>query len=69
MKAALDASTKAKFSVRINEEKPRKGAFVISMEGKDKPILEMLGLIRPFPTLKALDMDEVVEDVLTAVSE
>ena len=69
MKAALDASTEHAFTVKINEDKPRKGAFVISMEGKDKPILEMLGLIRPFPSLKALDIDEVVEDVLTAASE
>lgn len=55
--------------MKINEEKPRRGSFVISLEGKDKPILELLGLVRPFPTLKALDMDEVVEDVLTAASE
>ena len=69
VKVALDASTEHAFKVTINEEKPRKGSFVISMEGKDKPILEMLGLIRPFPSLKALNIDEVVEDVLTAASE
>ena len=44
-----------------------KGNFVVRVDGKDDPIVELLGLTRPFPPLKALDMDDVCEQVLTAL--
>lgn len=69
VKAALDASTTPSFKVKINDEKPRKGAFVITMEGRAAPILEMLDLTRPFPKLKSLDMDKVIEDIFTVANE
>lgn len=61
-KAAKDAG----YSVSINVEKPRKGAFVVKIEGQEAPIIELLALPRPFAKLKALDMDQVVADVLAA---
>ena len=39
-------------SVEINAEKPRKGAFVITANGKT--VVELLDMPRPFPKLKAL---------------
>jgi hypothetical protein len=32
-----------------------------------KPVVELLEMKRPFPALKALDMDEIVEKVLAAI--
>lgn len=68
VKEALDANADHSFMVKVNETKPRKGAFVVSMEGTEAPIVELLGLVRPFPKLRALDMDKVVEDVFTAAA-
>ena len=51
MKAALDSNTEHAFTVNINEEKPRRGSFVISVEGKNAPVVELLGLVRPFQKL------------------
>ena len=49
----------------VNEEKPGRGNFVVNVNGT--PVLELLALKRPFPPLKALDMDEVVAQVLKAI--
>ena len=54
--------------MQINPEKPGRGNFVVRVSGQDEPIVELLGLQRPFPPLKALDMDEVCEKVVAAVS-
>jgi translation initiation factor 1 (eIF-1/SUI1) len=51
-------------NVVINEDKPRKGAFVVTVSGVKEPIVELLDLKRPFGPLKALDMEEVVQNVL-----
>jgi hypothetical protein len=53
--------------VEINKEKPGKGNFVVRVQGVEEPIIELLGLKRPFPSLKALDMDDVCQQVLTAL--
>jgi hypothetical protein len=54
--------------VEINKEKPPgKGNFVVRVQGVDEPIIELLGLKRPFPSLKALDMDDLCQQVLTAL--
>lgn len=50
--------------VVVNEDKPRKGAFVVTVSGVKEPIVELLDLKRPFGPLKALDMEEVVQNVL-----
>jgi hypothetical protein len=51
--------------VTINAEKPGKGNFVVRVG--EKKVVELLGLTRPFPSLKALDMKEVCANVLKAL--
>ena len=58
------AGSAAGLKVAINNEKPRKGAFVITVKGKK--IIELLDMARPFTKLKALDMDEVIANVIKA---
>jgi len=55
--------------VEINKQKPRKGNFVVTIEGIHEPIVSLLGMIRPFPALKALDMDEIYKNILIALEE
>ena len=57
----------SKATVEINKEKPGKGNFVVKVEGVEEPIVELLSMKRPFPALKALDMDEVIEKILKAI--
>jgi hypothetical protein len=55
----------AGFTVTINAVKPRKGAFVITIEGQGKgPLVNLLDLPRPFTKLRNLDMDQVIADIL-----
>lgn len=54
--------------VVINQERPGKGNFVIRITGVEKPLLELKAMKRPFPALKALDMDEVVKQVLDSLA-
>jgi hypothetical protein len=49
--------------VVINETKPRKGCFVIRIEGNESPVVELLNLNRPFSQLKALDLEEVIQSI------
>lgn len=53
--------------VEINKEKPGKGNFVVTIAGSDEPIVSLLGMKRPFPALKALDMDEINGKILKAL--
>jgi hypothetical protein len=53
--------------VEINKEKPGKGNFVVRVSGMEEPVIELLAMKRPFPPLKALDMDEVCQQVVDAV--
>jgi hypothetical protein len=48
---------------------PGKGNFVVRVAGVEDPIVELLAMKRPFPSLKALDMDEVSNQVLAAVEK
>eukprot|EP00542_Grammatophora_oceanica_P013865 CAMPEP_0194029330 /NCGR_PEP_ID=MMETSP0009_2-20130614/3081_1 /TAXON_ID=210454 /ORGANISM="Grammatophora oceanica, Strain CCMP 410" /LENGTH=142 /DNA_ID=CAMNT_0038668961 /DNA_START=154 /DNA_END=582 /DNA_ORIENTATION=+ len=57
----------SKATVEINKEKPGRGNFVVRVSGTEEPVVELLGMKRPFPALKALDMDEVSENVLKAL--
>jgi len=58
-----------KASVVINAEKPGRGNFVVRVSGVDEPVVELLGMKRPFPDLKALVMEDVCENVLKALEE
>ena len=51
--------------VEINKEKPGKGNFVVKVDGKT--VVELLSMKRPFPPLKALDMDDVCSKVMSAL--
>ena len=46
----------------VNEEKPRKGCFEVTVNGETA--LSLLDMPRPFGKLKALDMEEVAADVI-----
>ncbi len=43
--------------VSINPVRPDKGNFVVKTE--KKTVVSLIGLARPFPKLKALDMDQL----------
>ena len=47
--------------VTVNPEKPGRGNVVVTEDGE--MVVELLGMKRPFPALKALDMEEVIESV------
>lgn len=49
----------AGFSVTINPEKPRKGSFVVQMNGET--VIELLAMPRPFTKLRETDVEEVVK--------
>lgn len=49
----------------INPEKPGRGNFIVRVNGE--PVIELLALQRPFPALKALDMEDVSQQVLDRV--
>lgn len=55
--------------VEINKEKPGRGNFVVRIEGKDEPILELLAMKRPFAALKELDMDDIGKSIMEALDE
>ena len=58
----------AGFSVLLNAEKPRKGSFVVTCKDGTK-LIELLNLERPFPKLKSLDVEAVLEDALKKYKE
>jgi len=57
----------SKALVEINKDKPGKGSFVVKVSGTEEPIVELLQMKRPFSSLKALDMDETIKQILNAV--
>eukprot|EP00986_Skeletonema_menzelii_P010082 scaffold4765_cov177-Skeletonema_menzelii.AAC.1 len=65
--AATGGKHGAAVDVVINKEKPGKGNFVVRLEGREEPILELLGMKRPFAALKALDMDDIGKEVMDAL--
>lgn len=56
-------------NVEINREKPGRGNFVVRVEGREEPVLELLGMKRPFKDLKALEMEDVGKMVLDALEK
>ena len=53
-------------SVSINTEKPRRGSFVVSVNGKD-PSLSLLAMARPFTALRNLDFEEAIAKISKAI--
>jgi hypothetical protein len=49
--------------VIINAEKPRKGAFVVRVDGQEDPLVELLDMPRPFKKLRELDLDELIQKI------
>lgn len=52
----------------VNPVPPGRGNFVIRVNNGD-PVVELLAMKRPFPPLKALDMDDVIRKVQKAVDD
>jgi hypothetical protein len=52
-------------TISVNPEKPRKGWFRVSVNGKDVVCLK--DMPRPFKLLRELSLDSVVADVLAAL--
>ncbi|XP_047943713.1 uncharacterized protein LOC125190441 [Salvia hispanica] len=50
-------------NVVVNREKPRRGCFEIREEGGEV-FVSLLDMKRPFPPLKALDMDKLISHIL-----
>jgi len=55
-------------TVEINAEKPRKGMFEVRVRGV-KTVVSVGPMKRPFQALRALDMEDVAEDVKAALSK
>eukprot|EP00668_Euglena_longa_P045249 GGOE01060890.1.p1 GENE.GGOE01060890.1~~GGOE01060890.1.p1 ORF type:complete len:123 (-),score=39.70 GGOE01060890.1:315-683(-) len=52
--------------VKINEQKPRKGCFEVTVDGT--VVLSLQEMSRPFTALKALDMEEEGKKILAALA-
>jgi len=65
--AKIQKAVGKKATVEINKEKPGRGNFVVRVSGVEEPIVELLSLKRPFPPLKALDMEEISNKVISAI--
>ncbi|KAL1210449.1 hypothetical protein V5N11_006778 [Cardamine amara subsp. amara] len=52
--------------VTLNPEKPRRGCFEIREEG-GQTFISLLEMKRPFAPMKALDMEEVIEDIIKKI--
>ncbi|KAJ1426245.1 hypothetical protein B484DRAFT_330548, partial [Ochromonadaceae sp. CCMP2298] len=61
--ATVEASLKAAgYVVAVNIEKPRKGAFVVAVDGQ--VAVELLDMPRPFKKLRELDLDAAVASIV-----
>lgn len=50
-------------NVLVNPEKPRRGCFEVREEGGEI-FISLLDMKRPFEPMRALDMDQVISDIL-----
>ncbi|KAK1370000.1 selenoprotein H [Heracleum sosnowskyi] len=50
-------------NVLVNPEKPRRGCFEVREEGGEI-FISLLDMKRPFQPMRALDMDQVISDIL-----
>ncbi|CAA7015234.1 unnamed protein product [Microthlaspi erraticum] len=53
-------------TVTLNPEKPRRGCFEIRKEGGET-FISLLEMKRPFAPMKALDMEEVIEEIINKI--
>ena len=53
-----------KAKVVVNAEKPGKGNFIVRVDGVEEPVVNLVGMKRPFTSMKELDMGEVVTKIL-----
>eukprot|EP00815_Leptocylindrus_aporus_P010383 CAMPEP_0116053188 /NCGR_PEP_ID=MMETSP0322-20121206/2032_1 /TAXON_ID=163516 /ORGANISM="Leptocylindrus danicus var. apora, Strain B651" /LENGTH=154 /DNA_ID=CAMNT_0003536291 /DNA_START=276 /DNA_END=740 /DNA_ORIENTATION=- len=53
-----------KAKVVVNAEKPGKGNFIVRVDGVEEPVVNLVGMKRPFTSMKELDMSEVVTKIL-----
>ena len=53
--------------MEINKDKPGKGNFIVRVEGQEEPVLELVGLKRPFADSKSLDMEDVGKMVMESL--
>jgi hypothetical protein len=58
------ALSKEGWTVTTNSGKPRKGSFVVTINGESKPAIELLDLKRPFQKLRDYDLDAAVASIL-----
>lgn len=57
----------AGYNIVINESKPRKGSFVVTVKGEETPIIELLDMARPFKKLRELDIDAILAEFIGIV--
>lgn len=65
MKDGLESGVSG-ITVLINPAKPRRGCFEIREEGGEK-FLSLLDMKRPFAPMRALDMDNVISDIINKI--
>ncbi|KAK9280009.1 hypothetical protein L1049_013694 [Liquidambar formosana] len=53
-------------TVLVNPDKPRRGCFEIREEGGEK-FISLLDMKRPFSAMKALDMAQVISDIIDKI--
>jgi hypothetical protein len=49
----------------VNGTKPRKGSFVVTLDGNDR-IVELLDMVRPFQPLKDLNIEDIVSTIVSS---
>uniref|UniRef100_A0A7N0V5M5 Selenoprotein H n=1 Tax=Kalanchoe fedtschenkoi TaxID=63787 RepID=A0A7N0V5M5_KALFE len=65
VKEGLESAIKG-IQVLVNPEKPRRGCFEIREQGGEA-FITLLDMKRPFPPLKALNMEKVISDIIEKV--
>ena len=45
------------------ETSKKKGSFIVHLDVLNEPVVELVGLVRPFTKLRQLDLDEVVKKI------
>lgn len=48
------------------DSKPKKGTFIMHVEGRKEPVVNIGPIPRPFTLLRNLDVDKVVESIVSA---
>ena len=68
VKEGLAAKNVKGVTINDSNDKPRRGSFVVSVVGQPTPVVEMLGLTRPFAKLRALDVAETVNAIVSSMN-